>query len=593
MFTIRRMASYNWIFQEGSMGLQIDHDCNVEEIDDGEQASKCPDLQVGDRVIAVNDQPVPEPKDLDQLRTLIGAAGRPMTLTFSKPIKEEKLTALSKNFAAAVNVEEATDEEEDVTLLVQKVSKARREMNTLRETLDASESAGSNDRTVKQIKNLLNKKEELLQTLEARLDAAGYEKDEQEDTDNNNNNQKAEQNPLKVNEKEEQNPLKVNVKMPDEEDDEAEKKKKKKKRTKSSFRRFTTIIGRAFKKKPETDSTKDDNNAAATTADMDSKKEDEQKEDNDANKEDDEDTDNIAKEQITMKKKVKLMRQKRDLQFELINSRDDAEKQQLQTEMNAIDARLLALDTNASPTVLSTLDNVDTVDEKEENDTMVQGENIMERGPMDPSSSMRWEEEKAGLDTILETSERGMGATPSPTPPTKKNTNNTNNTRSFGDITNSIFDPTEFRALEDDIYNLYEQQYLMNGRQSSMSMISTDDQRGRDQQAIRSTIKYYGKPLLVLFRAYANSAGINRIGNCASFETHSKLTKQINIASFMMMCTDFGLCTTRKDSNMNGRSGGGWIEPTIIDWISMEIQNSSKKSKYKNGKARRDNGSLL
>merc|ERR1711865_1357806 len=255
----------------------------------------------------------------------------------------------------------------------------------LRETLDASESAGSNDRTVKQIKNLLNKKEELLQTLEARLDAAGYEKDEQENTDNNNNDQKAEQNPLKVNEKEEQNPLKVNVKMPDEEDDEAEKKKKKKKRTKSSFRRFTTIIGRAFKKKPETDSTKDDNNAAATTADMDSKKEDEQKEDNDANKEDDEDTDNIAKEQITMKKKVKLMRQKRDLQFELINSRDDAEKQQLQTEMNAIDARLLALDTNnASPTVLSTLDNVDnvdTVDEKEENDNdpMVQGENIMER----------------------------------------------------------------------------------------------------------------------------------------------------------------------------------------------------------------------
>jgi hypothetical protein len=85
--------------------------------------------------------------------------------------------------------------------------------------------------------------------------------------------------------------------------------------------------------------------------------------------------------------------------------------------------------------------------------------------------------------------------------------------RQFGDVTNSVFDPTEYRSLEEDVYDLYEQQYLINGRSSSMSMVSTDDQRQKDQVAIRSTIKYYGKPLLVLFRAYANSQGINRIGN--------------------------------------------------------------------------------
>ena len=58
----------------------------------------------------------------------------------------------------------------------------------------------------------------------------------------------------------------------------------------------------------------------------------------------------------------------------------------------------------------------------------------------------------------------------------------------------------------------------------------------------------------------------------ATFEKHAKESKQVNVASFLMMCKDFGLFTARKDSNMNGRAGGGWTEPTIVDWISMNSE---------------------
>jgi hypothetical protein len=48
----------------------------------------------------------------------------------------------------------------------------------------------------------------------------------------------------------------------------------------------------------------------------------------------------------------------------------------------------------------------------------------------------------------------------------------------------------------------------------------------------------------------------------------------------MMMCNDFGLFTTRKDSYMNGRAGGGWIEPTIVDWISMSSNDELNKEDF-------------
>ena len=78
-----------------------------------------------------------------------------------------------------------------------------------------------------------------------------------------------------------------------------------------------------------------------------------------------------------------------------------------------------------------------------------------------------------------------------------------------------MFDPVEFRVLEDDMYELYERQYLMmgNGRVSSMSRISSDDDRDKEREAIRKTIKYYGKSLLVLFRVYAGNVGRNKVGN--------------------------------------------------------------------------------
>ena len=47
-------TTYEFIFNEGPMGLQIDHDCLVEEIDVGEQASTCPDLKIGHLVTPKN-----------------------------------------------------------------------------------------------------------------------------------------------------------------------------------------------------------------------------------------------------------------------------------------------------------------------------------------------------------------------------------------------------------------------------------------------------------------------------------------------------------------------------------------------------------
>jgi len=483
-------ATYDWEFTDGSMGVSIDHDCCVEEIDEGGQGSDCTDLQIGDRVTHVNGELIPDPKYLDQLRELIVSTGRPMTLSFTK----------------VLDIEPEVEKEEDIGSLVQQVSKARRETKTLRETLEASQSAGSNETTVTQINKLLVQKEQLLQSLEARLDAAGYERDEEEPSP------------------EEPNPLKVNVQIPD--DIELEKKKKKKqKRSKSSFRRFTTIIGRAFKTKKKAAEEEEADNKEKEKE----REEEEGKDQGSAAANGGEEGESVGS---NMNKKVKLLRQKRDLQFELVNSRDDDEKLNLQNQMNDIDRRLQALETSETVSDESEQQSVVTSLDNGAADTMVQGENILERGsPMDPSSSMRWEEEKESLSTILETSERDESDTfnSNNTNSRSKNTNNggrmkkklgknkmvsrPSGVRQFGDVTNSVFDPTEYRSLEEDVYDLYEQQYLINGRSSSMSMVSTDDQRQKDQVAIRSTIKYYGKPLLVLFRAYANSQGINRIGN--------------------------------------------------------------------------------
>ena len=53
---------FEFEFQAGPLGIQIGHDCNIEEIDDGEQASKCPDMKVNDVVTHVNGIIVPDPK---------------------------------------------------------------------------------------------------------------------------------------------------------------------------------------------------------------------------------------------------------------------------------------------------------------------------------------------------------------------------------------------------------------------------------------------------------------------------------------------------------------------------------------------------
>ena len=90
--------SYTFEFQDGPMGVQIGHDCNIEEIDKNEQAFKCKDLEVNDIVVQVNGTAIPEPKTIDQLRELIATAGRPMTLTFEKPIEEDVAALVKKVF---------------------------------------------------------------------------------------------------------------------------------------------------------------------------------------------------------------------------------------------------------------------------------------------------------------------------------------------------------------------------------------------------------------------------------------------------------------------------------------------------------------
>ena len=504
-------TTYEFIFNEGPMGLQIDHDCLVEEIDVGEQASTCPDLKIGHLVTHVNGQEIPAPKFLDQLHVLIGESGRPMTLRFS-----------TNNNASVAAVEE-----EDVASLVQQVSKARREMNSLRQTLEASQSAGSNEETVKKITNLLVEKEKTVRELEQRLDAAGYEKAAagEEGEEGGEAGEGETEEPQEVEEDQASNPLKVNIDL-----DELEEKKKKKKRGKSSFRKFSTIIGRAFttkKKKAAAAEKKDEEemeNESVTSTTKD--EEEEEKNDNNGNNNNNDDDDNNDDANV-MKKKVVLLRKMRDLKFELVNSRDDDEIAELRAEMKQIEARLLALDgkknTENAP-VMSSFETGDNDDDDDDDEQMVSGENILDRGPItDPSSSMRWEEEKESLPSILETSEReereedasrqSVSSTFLKQQQKENDFKKNSGARSFGDVGNIAFDPADYRTLEEDVYELYERQFLVNGRQSSMSMVSTDDQIERNKKAIHQIIKYYGKPLLVLFRAYANSAGINRIGN--------------------------------------------------------------------------------
>jgi hypothetical protein len=511
-------GTYEFVFQEGSMGLQIDHDCVVEEIDEGEQASMCPDLKVGHLVTHVNGTEIPDPKYLDQLRELISKSGRPMTLRFS--------TVPASGSKAAV-------EEEDVASLVQQVSKARREMNSLRQTLEASTSAGSNERTVKKINKLLAKKEKKVSLLEQRLDAAGYEPGDEKAGGNSGGNAGGDEGGAVLEQEEPaatklqssssqiveeeiaSNPLKVNINL----DELEEKSQKKKKRGKSSFRKFSTIIGRAFTTKKK--EAEEEENESSVTSNKTSDAADEKEEEEKNDKDDDDNT--------NMKKRVVLMKKQRDLKFELVNTRDDAERAQLQAEMDQVEKRLLVQDgkkkgkkntkedkeENVTVPVVSSLDTGVVEDEQ-----LVNGENILERGPiMDPSSSMQWEEEKESLPSILETSELEDTAVDQSSSSISKQQHKENifkrnsGARSFGDVGNTAIDPTDYRSLKEDVYELYERQFLVNGRQSSMSMVSTDNQRERDQKAIRKTIKYYGKPLLVLFRAYANSAGINRVGN--------------------------------------------------------------------------------
>ena len=547
---------YTFVFQAGGLGIQIGHDCNIEEIDDGEQASKCPDMKVNDVVTHVNGIIVPDPKEIDQLRELIVSAGRPMTLTFE-----------SGGYDPASNGG-------DVKSLVEQVSLARREMKALRASLDASQSAGSADATIQQLQKLLTEKETSVKQLEQKLDAMGYARETETEAT------RAEPDEEDVG----PNTLKVDVSgMPDDDElDESikkgkkKKKKKKKKRAKTSFRRFTTIIGRAFTAKTkdgEESSTKEDDskteekNETSAAAAAEGKK-DNTKELNQEEKE-------FADKERGKKEKV-LLQKKRDLQFELMNSIDGEEKNTLTSMMNDIDQRLNNLAAaHGQQTIVSNIDTGGTAEGVEEDGTMVSGTNVMQRGPLDPSSSMKWDKEQEPLSTILETSERSENNNSPSINPTIAANRRPLNERIFGDISKTVFDPIDYRALEDDVYELYEQQFLITGRQTSLSIVSTDNEREKDQEAIRSIIKYYGKPLLVLFRAYANSSGQNRVGNNASFDAHSKMSKQVNIASFMMMCTDFGLGTQRKDSNMNGRAGGGWSEPTIIDWIAMSNERLS------------------
>ena len=132
------------------------------------------------------------------------------------------------------------------------------------------------------------------------------------------------------------------------------------------------------------------------------------------------------------------------------------------------------------------------------------------------TESMRWEDpDSNALSTILETSERpeddesasATGSNSEAAPALEQR-------KVFGSVTDKMFDPNEFRVLEDDMYELYERQFLTmgNGRMSSMSRISSDDDRDKEREAIRKTIKYYGKSLLVLFRVYASNMGRNKVG---------------------------------------------------------------------------------
>ena len=514
------MESYEFVFEEGSLGIQVDHNCLVEEIDVGEQASTCPDLKIGHLVTHVNGQEIPAPKSLDQLHVLIGESDRPMTLRFS-----------TNNDAFGAAVEEKEEEEEkDVASLVQQVSKARREMNSLRQTLEASQSAGSNEETVKKITKLLVEKEKTVRELEQRLDAAGYEKTAGEEGEEGEEGEGREsEEPQEVEEDQASNPLKVNINL-----DELEEKKKKKNRGKSSFRKFSTIIGRAFttkKKKAaaaEKEEEGDEGDEGGEGEEMENEsvtsttKDEEEEEKNDNN---DNNNDNNNDDANVMGKEVVLLRKMRDLKFELVNSRDDDEIAELRAEMKQVEARLFALDggkyTENAP-VMSSFETGD--DDDHDDEQIVSGENILDRGPItDPSSSMRWEKEKESLPSILETSEReereedasnqSVSSTFLKQQQKENDFKKNSGARLFGDVGNIVFDPADYRSLEEDVYELYERQFLVNGRQSSMSMVSTDDQIERNKKAIHQIIKYYGKPLLVLFRAYANSAGINRIGN--------------------------------------------------------------------------------
>jgi hypothetical protein len=509
--------SYTFEFQDGPMGVQIGHDCNIEEIDKNEQAFKCKDLEVNDIVVQVNGTAIPEPKTIDQLRELIATAGRPMTLTFEKPI------------------------EEDVAALVKKVSAARRELKSLRETLDASSTAGTNDATVQQLTKLLSDKEKLIKDLEKKLDQLGFERElEEEDSNNIDNNNKL------TNDDEEilTNTLIIKKKLPADNGGSGSgaNKKNKKKRSKSSFRKFATIIGRAFGKPKKKDS--EEKNETTTPS-----------------------VDNEMK----ATNRAALEEKKKGLQFEMINSVNDDEKEKLRQEVKNIEDQLLN-----NQEVVTSFDDGNTNKWDQES---ISGENVLNTGSLDPSSSMKWDEEKVGLSTIMEDDNQSYGNLRKNNLEMSTNMNDAKRLpigqRKFGDVSKSMFDPIDYRSLEEDVYELYEQQLLIAGRQSSMSIVSTDNERDGNQEAIRSTIKFYGKPLLVLFRAYANSAGINRAGNNATFDKHSELTKQVNVAAFMMMCTDFGLCTKRRDSNMNGRAGGGWVEPTIVDWVSMSDERLS------------------
>ena len=435
-------------FEEGSIGLQIDHSCVVEEIDDGGQGQKCVELCAGDRVTHVNGDPVPPPGTLEELRQLMLAAGRPMNLRFS-------------HYWAGMMPKD----------LMKTVSKARKELNTLRTTLEASQGSGMGQESIAQLEKLVSRKTKEVSMLEMKLDAAGYQHDDDvQDSGHQNNEARGTQ--ANGDEPDQLSAFKVDMTQDNDEETKGSNGSEKKKKPRRTFRMYASVIRRVFtgtKKNSETTTSPsgDDENADSSAAEIKSEAETTEAEENKEGEE---------------------------------KNKDGADSDASNTKPNG------APDSDDLITGLA----LDPPSPRSNADGQT--------GTMKPSESMKWEETDNGaLSTIMEVSEREEGTkekVETETGKVEKTDPARHSKRVFGSVTERSFDPIDFRGLDDDLYELYERDFLIhgNGRSSSMSRISSDDDRNEERNAIRQTIKYYGKSLLVLFRVYASSSGRNKTG---------------------------------------------------------------------------------